>query len=446
MTCLMKYLPALSDPSARILVARESQPQIKVSGGLADESQKIYPHFAGVYKTQAMKWVFPSGATIQFAGIPDDKALAGWQGSQLTNILIDEAASWSETMVLFMLSRMRSSSYKGKLQMVLTCNPDRQSFLYNWVKPLLDEDGVPKAGTENVVRYFVNLNGSLYWGDSPEELYEKYGHGKTLGKDFQCKSFRFIPMTCVDNPILLKNNPEYYANLLAQNRVNQLRYLHGSWEAQEKSSSYWQRDWCPVIEALPADAKIVARVRGYDLASSAEPDAMSASKNPDFSAGVLLCRDSLGTYYIEHAKRYRKQSGEVIQDIITTAFDDGLDVPVVLPRDGGAGGLAYYQYLVRQLSEQGIITRMDKVSGHAGKLQRFLPFASMCEAGNVKVIRGDWNEEFFSELEAFEPNKRTSKKDDQVDAVATAFNSIAKNMVMPSFSLPDLSRASSLPF
>ena len=70
----------------------------------------------------------------------------------------------------------------------------------------------------------------------------------------------------------------------------------------------------------------------------------------------------------------------------------------------------------------------------------------MCEAGNVKIIRGEWNEDFMDELENFEPNTRTSKKDDQVDAVATAFNLIAKQMHMPSFTLPDLSRVSNLPF
>lgn len=446
MVCLIKYLPELADPATRILIVRQSQPQLKVSGGMIDESHKIYPHFGGVYKAQAMKWVFPSGSTVQFAGIPDEKALAGWQGSQLTHVLIDEAAEHPEATILFLLSRMRSASYKGKLQLTMTCNPNKHSFLYKWVEWCLDEDGVPKKGTENITKYFVNLNGSIYWGDSAEELYEKYGYGKTLGKDFQCRSFRFIPMTIESNPILMRQNPDYYANLLAQNRVNQLRYLHGSWSAEEKTSSYWQREWCKVIDKIPDDVKIVGRVRGYDLASSPEPDSMSATKNPDYTSGVLVSRDSLGTYYIEHSKRYRKRSGEVIQDIIDTAFSDGLDVPVVAPRDSGAGGIAYYQYIVRMLSEHGITTRMDKMSGHAGKLQRFLPFASMCEAGNVRIIRGDWNEEFFQELESFEPNKRTSKKDDQVDAVATAFNSIAKTMHMPSFSLPDLSRSSAMPF
>lgn len=410
--CLMKYLPNLGDPAARILIARETQPQLKMSGGMVDESHKIYPHFSGIYKAQAMKWIFPSGATIQFAGIPDEKALAGWQGSQLTNVLIDEAAAWSQNAVLFMLSRMRSSSYKGKIQLVMTCNPDRHSFLYDWVKPFLDEDGVPMPGTENRIRWMVSLDNKVYWADTKEELYNQYGYGKTLGKDFIPQSFRFVPMTVYDNPILLKNNPQYLANLLAQNRVNQLRYLHGSWEAEETGSSYWRREWCEVVDRIPDDAKIVARLRGYDLAATPEPDAMSVNKNPDYTAGVLLSRDSTGTYYVEHVKRYRKHSGQVINDIIATAYEDGLENPVVIPRDAGQGGVANYQHIVRMLSEAGVTTKMDKVSGHAGKLQRFLPFASMCEAGNVKIVRGDWNEMYFLELEQFQPNKRSSKKDD----------------------------------
>lgn len=78
--CLTKYLSYLSDPNFRGVVFRQSLPQLKVSGGIADESHKIYPLFGGVYKSQAMKWVFPSGATLQFAAIGDDRDLPGWQG------------------------------------------------------------------------------------------------------------------------------------------------------------------------------------------------------------------------------------------------------------------------------------------------------------------------------------------------------------------------------
>ncbi len=225
--CLTKFLKCLSDPATRVVVLRQSAPQLKLSGSLVDVSRQIYPHFGGVYKTQAMKWVFPSGAEIQFSAIDSEKALEGFKGSQFTHILIDEAADWPEEYVTFLFSRLRSASYKGKLQVVLSCNPDNNSFLFKWVEWCLDEDGVPKAGTEKHTRWFVTLSGKTYWADSVEELYNQYGEGKVLGKDFIPKSMRFIPCNVYDNPVLLKNNPEYFANLLAQNGVNQLRFLHG---------------------------------------------------------------------------------------------------------------------------------------------------------------------------------------------------------------------------
>ncbi len=78
--CLMKCIPLLDDPHARIVILRQSMPQLKVSGGIVDESKGIFPDFGGVYGTQAMKWTFPSGATVQFAAIGDKRDLAGWQG------------------------------------------------------------------------------------------------------------------------------------------------------------------------------------------------------------------------------------------------------------------------------------------------------------------------------------------------------------------------------
>lgn len=78
--CLTKYLSYLSDPNFRGVIFRQSAPQLKVSGGIVDESHQIYPYFGGIFKSQALKWVFPSGATLQFAAIGDDRDLPGWQG------------------------------------------------------------------------------------------------------------------------------------------------------------------------------------------------------------------------------------------------------------------------------------------------------------------------------------------------------------------------------
>lgn len=51
------------------------------------------------------------------------------------------------------------------------------------------------------------------------------------------------------------------------------------------------------------------------------------------------------------------------------------------------------------------------------KVTRAQPVSAQCEARNVKLVRGPWNEEFIRELEAFPEGGH----DDQVDAFANAF-------------------------
>ncbi len=52
---------------------------------------------------------------------------------------------------------------------------------------------------------------------------------------------------------------------------------------------------------------------------------------------------------------------------------------------------------------------------------RAKPASAQAEAGNVKLLRGDWNEAFLDEICAF-PN---GQFDDQVDAFADALNELA---------------------
>lgn len=319
---------------------------------------------------------------------------------------------------------MRTAGTNIHPQLIMTANPDSGSFLKKWVDYCLDEDGVPKPGTEDIIRWFVVIDSVVLWADSPEELFESYGKDRglisTYGltdeevkdippyKLFMPKSFRFIPMNVYSNPYLLppKNN-SYLANLLAQPRVNQLKYLFGSWTAKAEGEGYFKREWVKIVDRPPAD--VIRKVRAWDLASS---EVSEANRDPDWTAGILMSRDKLGNYYIEDSFRFRKTANVVLENIIKTAKTDGIDdVEVVLARDTGAGGAAANIFYTRTLAEQGITVRSTKMSGHSGKLNRFLPFASVAEAGCVYLVKGDWNEPFLSELENFIPNNRNQKDD-----------------------------------
>lgn len=429
-TCLVKALKYINDPAARIMIIRRSYPMLKLSGGLVDESKEIYNHFGGVFGVQSLTWKFPNGATIQFGAIPDK--LADWQGLAASTMLVDEGAEFSEAELLFLMSRLRSAKYKGHLSMLISCNPDSKSALASWVAYSLDPDtGIPRPGTEDITRYFANLNGKLQWGDSKEELRERFG------KDVMPLSFRFIPLTVYDNPILLKNNPGYLANLLSQPRVNQLRFLHGSWTAQEVGASFFDRTWCPIVDHPPVNP--VSRVRSWDLAASIPTE----TKGCDWSSGVLLSRDKYGVYYVEHVRRFQKLTDGVLKEIVATAQYDGPDTLVTIPRDAGAGGKTANAFFIRTLAENGVAAKSVVMSGHSGKIQRFLPFASLAESGSVKIVKGDWNEDFISELETFDGSRKNH--DDSVDAVADAFNSLSRQIQLPTFALPSLEQRSPIP-
>jgi len=446
-TCLTKALKYINDPAARVLIVRRTYPMLKISGGLWDESKKIYRHFGGVPKIQKLTWEFPNGATIQFAAIPDD--LSEWQGLQATNILVDESAEFTQEEILFLASRLRGADYKGHLNVTMTCNPSRDSFLYEWVKYSLDETtGVPNEGTEDIVRYFINVGGKIYWSSvSKDDLWERYGEPMGLIRyhedekkiNFLPMSFRFIPLTIYDNPILLKNNPQYLANLLSQPRVNQLRYLHGSWTARAEGSGFFRREWVEVVDHAPADFTY-NRVRSWDFAASIPSE---SNPNPDWTAGVKMSRDKFGYYYVEDVNRFRKLSDGVIKEVIKTAESDGLDQTVTIPKDPGAGGKTANAFQLRTLAEHGITAKSVVVSGHSGKIARFTPFCTLAEAGFVRVVRGDWNEAWFTELELFEGLR--TQKDDQVDATADAFNTLSKSVVLPTIAVPKLEQSSPIP-
>jgi predicted phage terminase large subunit-like protein len=462
--CLIKNLDGIKDRSFRCVILRRYEPELKKQGGLIDTSKEIYNDFTKIpYKTQAKIWEFPSGATIGFSAISCDDDLGSWQGSQLTRIMVDEAADkWTEKQILFLQSRLRTVGSKIHPQLILTCNPDINSFLKNWVDYSLDPDsGVPVEGTEHRIRWFCVEDNVAKWADSPEECYELYGkpknliyaHGMTeaqmnmLSKEdrlrlFMPKSFRFIPTNVFDNPYLLPpRNTSYLSSLLAQPYVNQLKFLHGSWTAREQGSMFFDRSWVEMVELPPSQA---TRVRAWDFASEEK----TKTNNPDWTAGVKMSRDRFGTYYIEDVVRFQATTDKVLKKVAEVAKEDGVDgCTVVIPVDPGAAGKSAVFLYRTVLSENGVPTKTAPVVSGKSKLTRFLPFCSMAEAGNIKVVRGEWNEEFFKELEAFSADLKLQKtqKDDQVDSASDAFTSLAKNIYMPDFSMPSLTQANPIP-
>lgn len=434
---LLKALKFCQDPAARVVIVRLTYPAIKAIGGLVDESMHLYRQFNAEWKVQPLEWIFQNGAKIKFVAMPANRAeVQGWQA---TNIIVDEGAEFDLEDILALKERLRGARYKGKLSITITCNPNRNSWLFPFVEYCLDpETGVPKPKTEDITRYFIVVNGKVLWGDSYDDLFEKHGHGLVKGKTFRPTTFRFIPMDIYSNPVLLKNNPDYLNNLLSGTRVSQLRFLHGSWTAVPEGSSVFNRNWIRFVDFSPVNA--MQKVRSWDLAHSVPSETYP---DPDWTAGVLMSRTKFGEYCIEHVEHDRKLTDGVVKMIIDTSQNyDGTDIQVTIPRDNG-GGKAATTFFMRAFAEAGMNVRGITISGHSSKMQRFLPFCTLAESGCVTMVRGAWNEAFLTELEYFDGTRNV--KDDQVDACADAFNVLAKQTLMPSFHIPDMTMASPVP-
>ena len=343
-------------------------------------------------------------------------------------IAFDECQQLEGDNVFYALSRLRSTRVSYPLQAHATCNPDPNSFLMPFVEHLLDDDLVPIRKENYEERYFIrDAKGTAFY-NTREEAEALHGSGK----DSPVKSYKFVPGSIFDNPIGLAQNEGYISTLKALPPVESKRLLYGAW-VREQRSGFFKRDWVGFVNMPNLRAK--KRFRAWDLAFS---EISEAKPKCDATAGVLLSKDDVTSKYtVEHVVVLRKRVHEVENAIFSTAEMDGRDCGITLPLDPGATAGAYCKDLARRLSEKGFVVKL--IRPEKGKLQRFLPFASVAEAGFVDIVRSDWTEDYINELEQTEFNNKTF--DDRADATADAFYALNKQIVLPSFSLPDLSVA-----
>ena len=156
--------------------------------------------------------------------------------------------------------------------------------------------------------------------------------------------------------------------------------------------------------------KIIKKVRAYDLAAS--------SGKGDYTVGVLLGLDEKDNIWILDV--YRSQDGTDKRDakILQISELDGRETRIRIPQDPGSAGKSLSHYFIKMLSGFTVIS--NPVSGN--KETRAEPFAIQVNAGNVKMIKADWNKDLLKELEMFP----YGKTDDQVDALSDAFDEITK--------------------
>jgi len=154
-------------------------------------------------------------------------------------------------------------------------------------------------------------------------------------------------------------------------------------------------------------------VRAWDLAATAR----TGTRDPDWTAGVLLRREHAGgRLVVEDVMRLRGGPHEVEAAILAAAARDGRSVMVSLPQDPGQAGKAQVQHLTRLLSGYPVVSSPETGS----KATRAAPVASQANVGNLAAVRAGWTRAFLAELADFP----SGRHDDQVDALARAFDAL----------------------
>lgn len=176
-----------------------------------------------------------------------------------------------------------------------------------------------------------------------------------------------------------------------------------------RTGGMFQRGDFEIVEAVPAGA---TRCRAWDFAAT-QP---KPGKQPDWTVGLRMAWHA-GTFYVEDVRRDRWSPGDVEKNLKATASQDGLGVRIRIPEDPGAAGKADAATKLKLLAGYDVTA----VRPTGEKSVRAKPASAQAEAGNVKLVRGTWNEAFLDEVCSF-PN---AAHDDQVDAFADALNELA---------------------
>lgn len=303
-----------------------------------------------------------TGAEILFRSADDPQRL---RGPNLSGIWLDEASLMAEDAFNIAIGRLREAGEQGWLSATFT----------------------PK--------------GRRHW------TYNTFAAGRPDTAIFHARTR--------DNPFL----HGHFEQTVRQQYTSTMAAQELGGEFVEMAGTMLVRAWFPIIEAAPADLKLV---RAWDLAGtekqSKSDERKGKASDPDWTVGVLMGKSKDNRYYILDVRRVQATPLRVEELIRQTAELDGKSVAIWMEQEPGSSGVAVIDHYTRHVLN-GWNFHPDKPSGE--KAVRAQPFAAQAEAGNVLLVRAAWNNELLDEIEMFPAGRH----DDQVDAAALAFNKLA---------------------
>ena len=244
---LCEALRQVHIPHYRGLILRKTYPELSE---LVDRSRELYPGAfpQAKYVGTEHVWLFPSGAKIYFGAMQYESDRTKYQGKRYDFIAFDELTHFTWNEYAYMFSRNRPSGPGTRVYIRAATNPG--GIGHGWVKERFVTPAPPMTPmVEEVV---------VQGRDGPRRMR---------------RTRIFVPSTVFDNQELLRNAPEYLANLAMLPENERMALLYGSWDSfdgqvfrewRNDPAHYGDQRWTHVIDPFPIPAHW--RIyRGFDF-------------------------------------------------------------------------------------------------------------------------------------------------------------------------------------
>lgn len=364
---LMAALQYVEYPEYAGLLLRRTFKELSKPGNLLDLADQWLRNTDAQWKDRESAWRFPRGASLTFGYMEGEADKYQYQGGSYHFIGWDELTQFTESQYTFLFGwQRRPMGSTVPLRIRAASNPGNIG--HDWVKQ----------------RFLESQNNERV----------------------------FLPAKYRDNPYL--DIAEYDKSLAELDPITRLQIKDGDWTARHGGNKF-RREWFGIVDVAPADCQ---KVRFWDMAATEA----RAGKDPDWTVGALLGLSKQRFLYILDIRRMRGTPGATEALVKQTAELDGKQVPVRMEQEPGSSGIKAIDDYQRR-----VLMGWDfkGIPSTGSKEVRANPLASQAEAGNIKLVRGAWNNAFLEEAELF-PN---GSHDDQCDALSAALAQLASHNI-----------------
>lgn len=233
--------------------------QLKICYPLSTDKQKVSGAIGTLYTSESKMGIdFNNGATFRYMHLADEKQsviLNRMKGLQINKLILDEADRYTAFSLSNITTRMRGKG-KGKRQIILSLNPERECFIRQWCGTnangggWIHNDGNPIESMNGVMMYAFWKDGKMdetVWGKTVDEVYKKAKYDidnliraskSKLNKtpDRWIHTVVFYTFQVSENQQMLEENPDY-EKMLASSVSAQSMY-HANWNYSKYDEEY----------------------------------------------------------------------------------------------------------------------------------------------------------------------------------------------------------------